>query len=198
MEVYMPSTNRKLDQFIATILSDANAESTEIQKEINTRRNAFLEKTETDLLNEMYNYVRTKSSEARTDTGRRISKATMENKRTLFNYRASIAKNVFNDVKARIQAYVQTSEYVLSLAKLAAFATAELHCPDIQILLRPDDMKYSEILAAQTPAEYIPGEIDLGGLIAKSPSKNLRIDLTYDASFVDVTDKFGELSGFGV
>jgi phosphate uptake regulator len=53
-------------------------------------------------------------------------------------------------------------------------------------------------LGKNVKAAFSAGDFDLGGLIAKSASKSLRIDLTYDASFEDVSGKFGEISGFGV
>lgn len=194
----MPSYDRKLNQFISTIITDASQESTQILKEIETKKSSHLEAAENDLLNEMYNYIRVKTAEARTEAGRRISKRALENKKTLFAYRSGVTQKVLDDVKKRIGEYVLTTEYLSSLEKLAAYAAAALNCGDLRILLREADLRHADHLKAGIPAEYLPAEIKLGGLIAVSPSKNLRIDLSYDASFGEVADKFGEISGFGI
>lgn len=193
----MASFDRKLNQFIKTIMLDANSECEKIRNEIDKRRSAYIDTAETELLNEMYSHIRAKVAEAKTNAGRLISQKALENKKALYNCRSEIEKKVLDKVRARISEYVQTPEYLSQLRIMAAYAARLLEGSDIVISLRADDMKYADELDSQTPAIYTQGDFVLGGLIAVSSSKNLRIDMTFDASLTEVSGKFGEISGLG-
>jgi len=189
--------DRKLDQFIKTIILDANSECNEIRNEISKRRSAYMDAAETELLNEMYSDIRAKVTEAKTNAGRLISQKALENKKALFKCRSEIEKRVLDKVRARLFEYVKTPDYLSQLRKMAAYAARFLEENDIVISLRADDMKYADELNSQTPAIYTQGDFKLGGLIAVSPSKNLRIDMSFDTSLTEVSGKFGEISGLG-
>jgi len=193
----MPLYDRKIDKFINTIILDAKSECKKIRVEIDKRRNAFLEKAENELLNEMYGYIRTKAAEARANAGRRISQKSLENKKALRNCRSKIEKMVLDKVREQILEYVKTPEYISKLRNMAAYASEILREKDIVINLRPEDMKYAEELNSVTPATYAEGDFTLGGLIAASPSKNLRIDMSFDTSLIEVSKDFGRISGLG-
>jgi vacuolar-type H+-ATPase subunit E/Vma4 len=181
--------------FVGTIMQDANARCAEIRNETDKRRDEFMKEAEAELLAEMYDLVRTKTAEARAEAGRRISRKIFENKRALYDCLTGIKEDILGKVRARILAYVGTPGYLSDLKKMAARAAGFLGCDDLVIRLRPEDMKHVEALKAEVPAVYTEGDFELGGLVAESALRKLRVDLSYDASLSEISQRFGEITG---
>ncbi len=194
----MPGYDNKLDKFINAIIDDASTEAEKIRDEISSRKKEYMSAAEDDILAEMYNYIRTTTNQIKTDAGRRVSRKTLEIKRTLAERRAEIAKNILEKVRARVIDYTLSPEYSKSLEKMAEYAKKRLGSDGLVIYLRAEDMKYSKALNEKVPAEYLEGKISLGGILAGSKSQNIRVDLTFDNSFEDVSGKFAEISGLGL
>ena len=194
----MPGYDNKLDKFINAIIDDASTEAEKIRDEISSRKKEYMSAAEDDILAEMYNYIRTTINQIKTDAGRRVSRKTLEIKRTLAERRAEIAKNILEKVRARVIDYTLSPEYSKSLEKMAEYAKKRLGSDGLVIYLRAEDMKYSKALNEKVPAEYLEGKISLGGILAGSKSQNIRVDLTFDNSFEDVSGKFAEISGLGL
>lgn len=190
--------DKKLERFVAAILSEGDAESKRLNAEISEKQSQYMETAENEILAEVYAHIRSRSNQIKIEAGRKISKHAFNSKRLLHQRRSEIAEEVFEEVRQRVCVYVSSPEYPGILLQIAKRAKAGLKCDnDITILLRKEDMKYAEMLKNEVGGQYKEGDIKYGGLIAYSEANSMLVDLTYDAAMGTMTENFAMISDFG-
>lgn len=194
----MPA-NQKLSKFISAMFDDARSESNSINLKIEQRRQTYMEAAENEILTDVFNYIRTEVSKAKNSSGRMISRKTLENKRELFNARNAVTDKVLGQVKVKIAEFVGSPGYLSELIKMVSKASEQLNADDIIIYLRSRDLplktQIERGLDGDTPpVTFAAGSFSLGGIQAVSPSKKLRLDLTYDSRCEDARLRFAELT----
>jgi len=195
----MLDTPKKLEKFTSAMYDDAQVELDAILSRVASRRESFLSSAEDALLNEVYTYIRERTTKVRTETGKHISQLAFENKRKLHNHRTAVMNQIICKVSAKVLEYSASEKYTDDLVKIALRADRALGGVALRIYLRPQDMQFvPQLQAAEiTRAEYLEGRIVYGGLIAESIANHLRIDLSYDAALRNIDEKFAFLTGFG-
>lgn len=198
----MPLNSQKLDRFLYQILEDAQLESQTIEARNEARRKAYLENAENEILAEVFNYIRSKASTIRNESGRAISRKILENKHALFQTRQKIKDDVLGEVRDRVIQFTETPDYAHALSEMVRSARKKLGDGPLQVTLRKADLHYvHQLLREQADGfaqiTFSEGTFTLGGLVAESTEKNLLCDWTYDAALDEITDHFSEITGFG-
>ena len=186
----------KLDNFMMSILSDAERESSLIMEEIKQKREASKEIAEDEILSETFRHIKAQVGTIKTEAGRRVSKKVLDNKRTLYARREEIMNKVFTQVRARLDQFVTGPEYPEQLKRLSCRAADSLGGREIIFYLRPQDMGFAgEICAAAETksCEVREGGFFLGGVIAECPEMHLRADESFDSAFENIKANFAEI-----
>lgn len=198
----MSELTQKLDRFTAAIVAGATAETERTLEELKQKHDAAYSAAEKEIRLEVYRYICGEAAQIRRESGQRVSRHMLENKRTLYLRRGALAAEVFGQVQERIQAFTRTPAYRARLLELCRQSVGKLAgARDIKILLRPEDMGYASGLAAELPgveAEFIPGEFQLGGLMAESDELGVFLDATFDSAMEDLNGHFAELFGLSL
>ncbi len=198
----MPDMNDKLERFKQLVLEEALQDQQTLRAQVEEERSRRLKEAEEQIKRETDEYVQNRARAITSETGREISRRMLTDKHAIANRREAIAAEVFSSVRLKILAFTETEEYLPHLKALYVDAFSALGNPyDGQILLRPEDMKYSRQLAAALPGRHITfleGEFKLGGLIVDCQSKLLRADMSYDTALGDLEGHFAELFGISL
>lgn len=195
----MSASGEKLDNFMMSILSDAEKESGMIMEEIRQKREASKEVAEDEILSETFRHIKAQVGSIKTEAGRRVSKKVLDNKRTLYARREEIMSKVFVQVKDRVGTFVAGPEYPEQLSRLARRAAESLGGQKIIFYLRPQDMRFEDIVrraAEGIECEVREGAFYLGGVIAECPEKHLRADESFDTAFDNTRQNFAEILSF--
>ena len=114
----------KLTKFTKAILEDAESVSRGILDGIARERTAALKEVEEQTLAETFTYVKGEVARIRAREGKRLSKAVLDAKRSYFIRRNEITDEVFDALKARIEAFTQTHDYDKKLISFARSVSA--------------------------------------------------------------------------
>lgn len=197
----MPNMNKKLDRFTATILAAATEESERSMQQVRALQDAALHDAEDRMLREAYLYIHGEVERIKTDSGRRVSRHMLDNKRALYLRRDAIAQEVLDLVQEKIAAFTATPAYALRLESLLRGALERLvGATDVELLLRRADLPLGERLRPLLPAgaNISVGAFRLGGLIAQSQSMGLRVDASFDSEAAALSGHFAELFGLSL
>lgn len=195
----MDPTKQKLDQFTEAFSREAAQNARQIIQDVKNEGDAVVKKAQREIQAEKRAYIKKRISEIRNREGSRISAQLLENKRKLFAFRQECASEIEGQVTDKILDFVNSPGYGEHLAGLLHSALAHAReAESITVLLRQSDMNYSEGLqdtSGSVSLSFDEGDFILGGLVVLCPSKSLRIDLSFDTAFGDISGHFAELSG---
>jgi len=195
----MPEKEKKTENFLTSILNDARAQTDDVEKEIEKRRQQAFKQAEDDILNETYHKIRNEIARIRNESGREISRKMMDNKMALHKKREQVADRVFAEVIRRVNAFVDSNDYPGYLEDILTEARERFGDRDIKVYFRNDDMRYAAMMA-KTVGEahatlYPTSEIKTGGLIIECPDMAVRLDRSLDSAITNQRAHFIELFG---
>lgn len=198
----MPLLNEKLMRFTQMMMSEANAETQAAESEIREAREKARAEAEDQVLQESYQYIKSEVARLRTESGRRISRQMQENRKKLYLRREEMAGEVFEEVRGKLRAYVETPAYEARLRTLLAEAMERIgQVTRLTVFLRKADMKYGAGLAAAAGKVRLSveeGDFLLGGLTVESEEKKLRVDATFDTALEELSGHFAEQFGLSL
>lgn len=121
-------------------------------------------------------------------------------RRDLYAQRKRIADEVFDAAVEKILAYTSTDAYRLAIVKMAKEAASVCGDNACTVSLRPDDLPYSDEVAAQFASASIreDNSITLGGIKVLCEKEGILIDSTLDARLSEAHVLFAERSGLKV
>lgn len=198
----MIEQNVKLQHFTNTVLQDA-AEETELAlQKLEEKRAHAIATAEDEARGEAYRYIKKETGRIRAEAGRSISRHLMDNKRATYLRRSEIAAEIFEQVKARITEYTQSTAYPEQLVRELKQAIGMFgETSSVTVFLRDEDMSFVPQLreaAAPVEAEFVPGTFALGGLKVDCPENGRRVDASYDTAMEELSGHFAELFGLSL
>ncbi|MEA4894049.1 MAG: V-type ATP synthase subunit E [Oscillospiraceae bacterium] len=195
----MQDTDKKLEAFTDTIISEAMDEANKITFELRDRQNAMIRDAETAIAAEAERYQKSSIAEIRAGQERRISAKLNNNKHTLLEYREAWANEMHKQVVCRINDFTASEAYLPHLKALLKKAIDFLgYGLSAEVFLRPEDMKYADELLKSTSGvslAFCEGVFTLGGLRVVCHSKGQRIDMSFDTAMGDMVGHFSEIAG---
>lgn len=190
----------KLERFTATILGDANRQSRQILEGVEKERRRRLALAEQRLRIQMEREVEAGVARVKKEMGQAVSQTMMEHKRELFAKRAQVVARVSQELRQKLEQWVETPEYGAWLLRQFAQALAAL--PEgresVRLLCRPQDQAVLKQALADCgrPGRLESGpEICLGGLRLECPDCHMTIDCTLDDAFEQTRGHIAEYIG---
>ena len=159
----MSETINKLERFTAAILGDANRQSRQILEDVEKERRQRLAQAKQRLRVQMEREVEAGVARVKKEMGQAVSQTMMEHKRELFAKRAQLVARISQELRQKLEQWVETPEYgqwtVRQLQKALA-ALPEGQEP-VRLLCRPQDKTALEDAAG--PASWSPSRISAWG-----------------------------------
>lgn len=138
----MGSINNKLDKFSNTIYTKATKEKEDIIKKAEKNRTKALKEKELGCLEEAYLNIQHSIRSIDQQKKEMVSKALMEQKKSLLNRREEIIEKVFNLAKNKLKEYTLTEEYKSYLFQTIEANVKQIGHGDINIIISRNDEKY--------------------------------------------------------
>lgn len=187
----------KINGFIKSITDVAEEKKAKIDAETNGILAREKKRLEKEAKRASQEYYRAKSARVKLEAGRRISDASAQCRKTVFERRNGIEREVFSCVEEKLAEFTKGGEYEAFLLKSARRIAAEFDGDAVIFLLRGEDMKFADAICKQVGGASVREEdsIRIGGLKAYSENCQMRIDDTLDSRLKQQTRWFEENSG---
>lgn len=189
----------KLDNLTKAILDESQSVTEKILEEVRQKRDEASEASEAALEAEITLYKKTKLADTKNRESRRLTVATVENRRELLKLRDEYSRKVFELLREKLASFTETPAYE---EKLRQYLSRGLHDMGekvpMTVLLRKADAKYSDTLkkyAEGFEIDFEEGSFEIGGLMISCASKHISIDMTYDTELRDLGGHFAEMFG---
>ena len=194
----MIQEQERAEKFFRAIRRDASRRRKEITQQIDAYIAAETEKAEAEAQRTADDRVKYESDRIQAQTNSRLAKATTETSARLAACRNEITRQVFDQAKAKLLAYVQTPEYLTwldqsleSMASLLGAGMTVYVCPrDLPAL---EKLRASKGVDCQLQADE---NILIGGLRAENNTKTA--DDTLDGRLADQEDWFFQSAGLSI
>lgn len=187
----------KINGFIKSITDVAEEKKAKIDAETNGILAKEKKRLEKEAKRASQEYYRAKSARVKLEAGRRISETSAQYRKSVFERRSEIEREVFSSVEKKLAEFTKGGEYEAFLLKSARRIAAEFDGEGVIFLLRPEDMKFADVICNEVGGSSAREEssIRIGGLKACSESRPMRIDDTLDSRLKQQTRWFEENSG---
>ncbi len=195
-------TEKKLEAFNSSIMDTVFDEALKHLDEMHAREAEIMEKAEKEIKEEVKHYRQRRFAEIRTAESHRVTTRMTENKRTILQLREEQARETFQEARERIRRFTESEEYPEHLCRLLQQAIDVLgYGFAAEVILRPEDMKYSDKLlsaAHGVSLAFREGDFRLGGLCLYCPAMGKRVDMNFDDSLAELVTHFADMSGLTV
>ncbi|MCL2083074.1 MAG: V-type ATP synthase subunit E [Oscillospiraceae bacterium] len=189
--------SQKLEHLTSVILEEAEHETFEIYDEIDKKSKEALSEAESKTLDEAGRFIKSEISKIHAENGRILSKAVMDNKRTLSLRREAMSDEIMSAVRKKLEEYVQTDKYLDQMEQLAKNFMFELK-GGVIFYLREDDealCKRLSSIGSHSPVEFKTGHFEIGGLEVACHETKRHIDASFDTTLDEINSQFSEMFG---
>jgi V/A-type H+-transporting ATPase subunit E len=187
----MDLEQQKLEQFRRLVLSDAEQKRDEILEELDRKAKEKLEERRRELSALYSKKSRQEKERMQRQTNERIAQFQTQQKRELLKAREAVVEQVFDQVKEKLAAYVQTAEYgERCLNEIQALKNVQ---PGrvIATVFKEDTILRKALEAAGYQVETTE-DCYLGGCTLLIPEGNMQIDLTFRSKLERARESFLE------
>ena len=114
----MPDMTDKLGRFTAKMLAEASAEAQQAVDQAQQERAAALHKAGEQARLETQRYLSRELARVKAEAGRGVSRRMMEDQRALYLRREEMARETFDQVREKVEAFTRTPAYGRRLEQL--------------------------------------------------------------------------------
>lgn len=187
----------KINGFIKSITDVADENKAKLDAETRDILAGERKKLELAAKKSADEYYRVRSARVKLEAGRRISDTSARYRKEVFARRAEIEQAVLSGAAEKLRKFTESGEYEQFLLASAKRIAAEFDGGSVTLLMRAEDMKFSQALCAvfgSAEAKEDPS-ISIGGLKGRSDGQSLLVDDTLDSRLKQQTKWFEENSG---
>lgn len=194
----MIQEQERAEKFFRAIRRDASRRRKEITQQIDAYIAAETEKAEAEAQRTADDRVKYESDRIQAQTNSRLAKATTETSAHLAACRNEITRQVFDQAKAKLLAYVQTPDYLTWLSQ-SFDSMASMLGAGMTVYVCPRDLPALKKLQAEKGVDcqlQADENIVIGGLRAENNAKTA--DDTLDSRLADQEDWFFQNAGLSI
>lgn len=195
----MSSLEEKLEHFNEVILKDAASERDSILMQIKSEMSEYIERKTAEIREEADEVLRKETALAEREKNNIISRAVIESKQLLMKTREAIIRSVLDEVKNRLESFVEGNDYFPYLADEIIRSCKLAGEGELVVYLKKSDMKrfssrLDEIKDKLPPSVSFDAIDDavIGGCRVLNRTKSILIDNTIDAKLEESKDGFFE------
>lgn len=194
----MIQEQERAEKFFRAIRRDASRRRKEITQQIDAYIAAETEKAEAEAQRTADDRVKYESDRIQAQTNSRLAKATTETSAHLAACRNEITRQVFDQAKAKLLAYIQTPDYLTWLSQ-SFDSMASMLGAGMTVYVCPRDLPALKKLQAEKGVDcqlQADENIVIGGLRAENNAKTA--DDTLDGRLADQEDWFFQNAGLSI
>ncbi|MBE6765891.1 MAG: hypothetical protein E7546_08530 [Ruminococcaceae bacterium] len=196
----MQSQDEKLGKFLQAINEYSEKQRQLILMEVEEQNRIELERAEKETLADTYRMISRHTADVRSSIARELSSRELSSRKALLEKRGAIEREVFEAAGKKLCEFVKTEDYAkyLSGCAKAAASTFRKAADDTVFRIRPEDMKYSELIGREFGAQCRFEEdagVSVGGILALNKKLGLALDLTLGSRLEQQKEWFCETSG---
>lgn len=189
----------KVARLQESAMEEARTQANAIRKQHETMLGGVLDQHKEEAKRQSQMRIKAEKISARQQQNMAVSKAQLELKREYGARQKQLKKELFAEVRQKIQEFMKTDEYrkllVAYIEKAAHFADGE----ELTIYINPTDADKKEYLEAYTGMELtISREDFIGGVRAVIHGRNVLIDHAYKGALEEEYQAFVFRGGAGI
>ncbi|MBP3414165.1 MAG: hypothetical protein J6L81_03075 [Clostridia bacterium] len=196
----MQSQDEKLGKFLQAINQYSEKQRQLIIMEVETQNRIELERAEKETLADAYRMISLRTADVRSSITRELSSRELSSRKALLEKRGAIERKVFEAAAEKLWEFTKTADYEKYLCGCAKAAASSFKkaADDTVFRIRPEDMKYCELIRNQFGAQCSFEEdaaLPIGGLLALNKALGIALDLTLGSRLEQQKEWFCETSG---
>ncbi len=187
-------TEKSFNRLKSTVLNDAHEQSVHRAQEVENKTNELLLKKNSEYTAAIEKKKKSAIAKAERDAHADILRAELDARTELSEYRESLVDYIFDDVKERLEKYVQTEDYAGRLLIKAQIACMSSGDGNKIIEVNPRDIPK---MSGAKEAEIRGCDI-LGGVRVINTDKKIICDFSYDNALAETKKSFLRKSGLKI
>ena len=197
----MNRTEEKLNKFSYMVMKEADAKKKELISQAEKDRIKTIAEKEIMFLKKAYDQIHESLARIEKEHNEEVSKAILESKQTLFNNREEILKQVFSNVRGKLEDFKRKDEYRSYMIKTILLSLEQIGKGEILIYADSDDIPLIEEIRAKagTRFELFESEEQLiGGFVICNKTKGLMYNYSFINGLKQERDLFLENYGLSI
>ncbi|MCI6059978.1 MAG: V-type ATP synthase subunit E [Dorea sp.] len=188
----------KISHLQEAAMEEARAEGNRIMKQHETVLENIFEQHRAEAIRQSETRVKAEGVNAKQQLNMVMSKAQLELKRDLSKTRKTLKKELFVEVKEKLQEYMQTEEYKRMLVQYIEKSVKYANGEAMTIYINPSDADKKEYLEEHTGMTLTVSREDfIGGVRAVIHGRNILIDHAYKGALENEYHNFMFRGGAG-
>lgn len=186
----MYAGDEKLGRLKTAVNGEVSREVCRLQEEAKQEKDAILNLANEEMMQAAFTKMQDNIKKLSGKYTRIVAKMKMESRQQAFLKREELAEQLFHNVSDKLQSFTQSSDYKQYLIDSIA---GENISEDVELFLRPADMKFQSVLQKSIGKSIICKEdpsIRLGGLSVYFPLHNKLVDKTLDTCLKEQQEIF--------
>ena len=191
----MNRTEEKLNKFSYMVMKEADARKKELLSQAEKDRIKTIAEKEIMFLKKAYDQIHESLARIEKEHNEEVSKAILESKQTLFNNREEILKQVFSNVRGKLEDFKRKDEYRSYMIKTILLSLEQIGKGDILIYADSDDIPLIEEIKAKSGVRFELFESEeqlVGGFIICNKTKGLMYNYSFINGLKQERDSFPE------
>ncbi|HHU91154.1 MAG TPA: hypothetical protein GXZ22_08900 [Clostridiaceae bacterium] len=197
----MNRTEEKLNKFSYMVMKEADAKKKELISQAEKDRIKTIAEKEIMFLKKAYDQIHESLARIEKEHNEEVSKAILESKQTLFNNREEILKQVFSNVRGKLEDFKHKDEYRSYMIKMILQSLEQIGKGDILIYADSDDIPLIEEIKAKSGVRFELFESEeqlVGGFIICNKTKGLMYNYSFINGLKQERDSFLENYGLSI
>lgn len=183
--------DEKLEQFYNATIESATNQNLKITGEYKESLEKVLEEHKQDTRKKSEVAYQLESENLIREKNRSISSASINTKRRLSEKHTSLIEDLFQEIKKKLEDYMNTEEYTSLLAKHIQEAKEFARKDEVIIYINPSDAYLKELLEDKLKVTLTISATDfIGGTRAVIHDKNILIDHSFSSKILEVKESF--------
>ncbi len=188
--------NENLNKFIEAVIDDATQQKNQLLSELSKKKQEKLDLYEIEILKEFYKKIQDEVASIKNRTSLEIAKEAMYSKMELIAKRDEMAKEVFEMLRGKIKAFLETEEYCVYFSRklLLALNNNKEHC---SVFVRKADVECAKAVIKSISVDVDVNEdetITMGGFVIIKSEGLVKIDETIESRLNTQFENFNEIS----
>lgn len=207
----MKNEQEKVSAFAEAVGLEIDHKIHEIERSIKQYREDTIAKTYEQTYDRMFVRMQARVREIKQAQRRQVTQERLQQRRKLILQRNQLVDDLFEQLRKKLAVFTESPDYVAFLARELSQACAADFCyEEVEVRLRPQDMKFVETLQADFTGKdaekspcvgkrlvFAPDKtIKLGGFVLWNPRAQVLLDRTLEAKWIEQQQRFREMPDF--
>ena len=188
----MPELKDRIEKLGNSILTVAENKADEIISKAQQQADELLVQAREQYRRSEESEIAEDRQKSHTRYAKELSKSDFAAHKSVLNHRRELVESLFENIRKKLEGFVNSSEYGIFVRRLAEKADKEMPLgKDCVIYMGRNDKQLAENIAEEFGISFaVDRNIDIGGLSVYYPSENVYLDYTLDLALEQQRNAF--------